>query len=603
MENIRLLSIMPYNTLRALIVRAAEKFPNIELVGNEVGLIEEGAEIARQYDPSSYDAVISRGGTKLCIEQVTDRPVFDIPISYYDLFNIFNLVKEYDGKLAIVCYENIADYIRSLQAVINHNYKTVVIQNWENIRSIIEELRREGYTLILGDAAAVAFANEVGLQSMLLSSGIESVEQSFENIDLTFRHFRSVRRKSNYFEAYMSSFDEQLLVTDPQLLPIYSNNLLGTPEQFSAICEELYAASLQTGRSSLNFHLDGRLLLGEVRFNAPLQQYYFRFRLAPPELQHNRSRYKSIQLLSREEVRGIYDDSETFLNNLVNMVLSDYPSTAAGSNPLLITSESGSEKTRLACRIFLRVSSEDASLTSVNCGALTRRELQFLTADEASPLLSLHSYVLFKDMQLLDPALLDELIRALRPFSGLPNCRFLFTYELTYSAADKDRDRFYINTIKNLLGCTEIPLKPLRSSTEDIGNYAILYIKQKQEESSHRVIGIEPEAYELLQEYSWPRNLNQLRHVLDEAIVSARTPWITARSIKLILKKESDELGQRSGQALVSLDGSMDDIMRDVVRQVLAEEHQNKTRTAERLGISRSTLWRLLQAEQNDKRS
>ena len=44
----------------------------------------------------------------------------------------------------------------------------------------------------------------------------------------------------------------------------------------------------------------------------------------------------------------------------------------------------------------------------------------------------------------------------------------------------------------------------------------------------------------------------------------------------------------------IDLQRPLGDIERDIVRTVFREEGMNQTRTAERLGISRSTVWRML---------
>ncbi|MCI9560626.1 hypothetical protein D3Z55_10415 [Clostridiaceae bacterium] len=43
-----------------------------------------------------------------------------------------------------------------------------------------------------------------------------------------------------------------------------------------------------------------------------------------------------------------------------------------------------------------------------------------------------------------------------------------------------------------------------------------------------------------------------------------------------------------------NLDQSLADITYDIIRQVMREENDNHSRSAQRLGISRSTLWRIL---------
>ncbi len=41
----------------------------------------------------------------------------------------------------------------------------------------------------------------------------------------------------------------------------------------------------------------------------------------------------------------------------------------------------------------------------------------------------------------------------------------------------------------------------------------------------------------MLEEYSWPQNINQLQRVLNEAMLLTNSPWITAKSIRQILSE------------------------------------------------------------------
>ena len=44
----------------------------------------------------------------------------------------------------------------------------------------------------------------------------------------------------------------------------------------------------------------------------------------------------------------------------------------------------------------------------------------------------------------------------------------------------------------------------------------------------------------------------------------------------------------------LNLNQTLDSINQDIIRRILAQENGNQSRTAARLGISRTTLWRLL---------
>lgn len=113
------------------------------------------------------------------------------------------------------------------------------------------------------------------------------------------------------------------------------------------------------------------------------------------------------------------------------------------------------------------------------------------------------------------------------------------------------------------------------------------------------IIGLEPEAMELLESYSWPNNTNELERILNEAIKTARSPWLTGRRIREILREEGTRRESTGGLTGgdIDLSQTLEKIEYDIIRKVLEEENMNQARTAKRLGIGRSTLWRILKKD------
>ena len=107
------------------------------------------------------------------------------------------------------------------------------------------------------------------------------------------------------------------------------------------------------------------------------------------------------------------------------------------------------------------------------------------------------------------------------------------------------------------------------------------------------IIGFEAEAMDLMHSFPWPGNLDQLHHVIKELVVITQTPYITYTDTKAILDAEPAISGN-APQTTLNLSTTLDEMNYQIIQWVLAEEHGNKGKTAKRLGISRSTLWRML---------
>ena len=113
-----------------------------------------------------------------------------------------------------------------------------------------------------------------------------------------------------------------------------------------------------------------------------------------------------------------------------------------------------------------------------------------------------------------------------------------------------------------------------------------------------QVAGFEAEAILMLQQFDWPRNYSQFQRIVKELTMMTKQPYITAKEVEEVLRRERfvmsiSDLGDEA-ETTLDLNRTLNEIIRDIVDHTLERENGNQSRTANRLGISRTTLWRLL---------
>ena len=150
-------------------------------------------------------------------------------------------------------------------------------------------------------------------------------------------------------------------------------------------------------------------------------------------------------------------------------------------------------------------------------------------------------------------------------------------------------------------------LPPLRERQDDIPLLADALLQRWVEQHSKRVRGFLPEALNRLGRYAWPGNALELRTVVEAAALECPGEWIRpidlpalgawtpARTAKGDFPAGGavrSATGEDSAEEDTNLDRA---ILRHVAR-VLAIAGGNKVRAARMLGISRSTLYRLLES-------
>lgn len=100
---------------------------------------------------------------------------------------------------------------------------------------------------------------------------------------------------------------------------------------------------------------------------------------------------------------------------------------------------------------------------------------------------------------------------------------------------------------------------------------------------------------EAAQGYAWPGNIRELENVIERTMVFRGLDQTGQGIDRETLKEIAPELfAGRDAPAEQSLDDSRDNAEQEFIRTVLAECGGNRELAAERLGISRTTLWRKL---------
>jgi Nif-specific regulatory protein len=144
-----------------------------------------------------------------------------------------------------------------------------------------------------------------------------------------------------------------------------------------------------------------------------------------------------------------------------------------------------------------------------------------------------------------------------------------------------------------LVGNHRLGLK-LRERREDIPLLARHFLDRYAREFGRAVTGFVPEAVERLAVYDWPGNVRELQNEVQRAL-------ITRTDGDLI---QIDDLSPRLlGRSAVSDSGDLprgplkdmlDAVERLLLQRALREHHNNKTRAAEALGVTREGLHKKL---------
>jgi DNA-binding NtrC family response regulator len=135
-----------------------------------------------------------------------------------------------------------------------------------------------------------------------------------------------------------------------------------------------------------------------------------------------------------------------------------------------------------------------------------------------------------------------------------------------------------------------IHVPPLRDRKDDIPLLAGAFLREFADDNGKAITGFDPKAGAALYAYSWPGNIRELRNCIESALVMASGNLVTVDDLPPSVRVNAEESVIR-----VPPGSSLAETERILIRETLAAQAGNKSRTAEILGIGRKTLYQKIE--------
>src|SRR5574344_2380756 len=139
------------------------------------------------------------------------------------------------------------------------------------------------------------------------------------------------------------------------------------------------------------------------------------------------------------------------------------------------------------------------------------------------------------------------------------------------------------------LNVIHIEVPPLRERKDDIPLLITSFLDRFAKENHKDITGIDSRAKSAMYKYDWPGNIRELRNCMESAVVLCSSNEITLNDLP-------PNISQSSAGETVSIPVgiTLDEAEKAIVQQNLAANRNNKSKTADILGIGRKTLQRKL---------
>lgn len=563
---VKVMFIAPYQAMVPLVEECKADLTDLE-IDLEVGNLQDGVEIAKQAELAGYHIIISRGGTAQMIRKAISLPVVDVNITGYDILRILTLAKDFSEKKALVGFTNITLGAQSIADVLDYPIDVYSIKQADDVKELLPKLKDEGYGLILGDVVTVEEANRHGMEGVLLQSGREAIYSAFNKAKQQFVYHRYNLSRIGLLTERLKEHQEDLIIvnenggivhevwTSFESLPISYDTLQDFSEQ---------VLIHGTVREFVNVNIGQEIEVYGYK-NEIFNKTYFIFTFSLNVNAFNR--LNGIRVQAENQKPKLIHQSEA-----MNQALKVIDQSVNQHQLYVLYGEPGSGKGLFA--EYIHYKTNGSSLLVVidfkNCQA----------ADLNRILSSNVKTIYFKNI--------DE-----QPATEKLNLIRTYLYQLINQGIRvilSSRPDWLNELVINDDQLVEVYVPSLDQRDEDFKGLVTLFMTEFHQTLGTQPIRVKEEAIKEMKKVNWPHNVRELKSFIKTLVLSEKGYVIETSRVKALLneKKKSEN------KKVPVLEGTLEEIESRVIEAVLEEEDFNQSKTAKRLGINRSTLWRKL---------
>lgn len=308
--------------------------------------------------------------------------------------------------------------------------------------------------------------------------------------------------------------------------------------------------------------------------------------------------HAGIEWLNADEVEARYASSTYGIVEDAAAVAVPVRESYARGVPLMLEGELGAGQDQIARRLYLDGPYADQPFVSVALDELTDRGWRHLLKSSESPLFQTGLTLCMGGWHAVGPQRLRELVSAMIDTALATRCHVVLTANDMPGGGESDQAAF----VTERLACG-VSVAPAIAEQGGASEKVARYLGYLADMFKTGAPMLSAAAAETLDAYRWPRNYLQLREVSERLYILVGAGTVERAVAKEVLAQEDVIKTATFGAPALESDlyilRPLADTERDVARLVLQHLHGNRTRAAEVLGISRTTLWRLL--KDNDR--
>jgi len=562
---IKTLVIAPYPAMSHLIEDCRQEEQELDLY-MKVANLQEAVPVAKSAEDEGFDVIISRGGTSKLIEDVVKIPVIDIHLSGYDMLRVLTLANDFPGKKAIVGFSNITLGAKAITDLLEIQIDVFTVENAREVDGLVHNLKQEGYELIMGDVITMDAATKYNLEGILIQSGREAIFEAFHKAKSIYRLHQRQQREITLLRSLLEEASSNIIVLtrDGNMAYQHWTDFEKCPLPLNKLHDYIQEKNDLNNDVSIIKTSEQQMVKQSAKKKVIEAQEYYLFQYSLVTTQHAHQQNIHVETISQQPM--IISNSQA-MKRCMNLIENN-----VNHDQWLFIGSEGTGKKLLSQYIHYKKNNGQGLWASITAENLLQLEHK-IDPDIRT--------LYINDIEALSPKEMKKLTVILEKVK---------TENLTIVLAlTKEEEIPHTLIYDNDLIRVQTP--SLKDRKDDIRPLSTYFIAAFHGQIGTSVIKMKEDAIELLEEYSWPGNVAQLRSILHSAVLEEKG-YVLGKNLLQQHVEEQKEKATTVDKEFLS--GTLETIEKRIIEHIMQEENQNQTKVAERLGINRSTLWRKL---------
>jgi len=601
---------------------AEEAVQDNEKVQVDYALLEDAIPIALAAESKGAQVIISRGGTTRLLERSTlTIPVVDIAVSPYNILSAIHHTQHLNRKITVMGSVRIIRGVEKLGRILNVDLEVHEIYNRAEAQEFVRSRMQSDNPIevLIGGAVAESLAYEYNLPTVFLETTREDIEISLEEAYKLLEVRRIEAQKTEQFKAILDNINHGVIAVDKAGVITTFNKAAGRITGIArshaegkrvkdVLPQDTTQAVVRSGRSQLGELLRiGRTMVLSNKVPVKVGDEIS----GAVETLEDVTKIREYENIIRVKMAEKGHIAHFTFGDIIGVsppftkIIKLAKKYAEVDSTILIEGESGTGKEVFAQAIHSASRRRKGPFVAVNCGAIPDSILEselfgyqvgaFTGARRQGKdglFTQAHTGTIFLDeISETSQSFQTTLLRVIQEMEVRPlGSNKVIPIDIRIIAATNRRLKQEVD-LRNFrsdlyyrLNILRLNIPPLRYRKTDIPLFVRHFIEQNSAILG-KGLSISQEAMTALKNYPWLGNIRELQNAIERMCVTC--------DLKIDGELVVDTLDEDTCDNLQGTE-RIDCMRKNHIFEVLKQCGNNKKLAAEKLGISRTTLWREL---------